>query len=77
MPFPKAEERKKCWESKDNYWDCMDKNDNDSSKCKAERSKYEESCIKQWITYFDKRRDYLKYKTKLEGGENPGVGPTS
>ena len=49
MPFPKAEERKKCWDSKDEYWNCMDKNNNDNSKCKIERAEYENNCIKQWV----------------------------
>jgi len=75
MPFPKAGERKKCWDSKDAYWECMDRTNNDKSKCTAERAVYEESCIKQWVSYWDKRRDYLKYKTKLESGENPGPSP--
>jgi cytochrome c oxidase assembly factor 6 len=66
MPFPRQEERKKCWTSKDVYWQCLTDNSDDGSKCGKERQEYENSCIKQWVIYFDRRRDYLKYKEKIE-----------
>ena len=49
MPFPKAEDRKKCWESRDKYWECLDKTSDDKSKCTSERAVYEDSCVKQWV----------------------------
>lgn len=51
MPFPKQEERKKCWDSKDAYWQCLTDNNDDASKCAKERQEYEGSCIKQWVFY--------------------------
>ncbi|RUS80552.1 hypothetical protein EGW08_011692 [Elysia chlorotica] len=69
MPFPKQEERKKCWASKDAYWQCLADNNEDKAKCLQQRTEYEDSCIKQWVTYFDRRRDYLKFKEKMEKGE--------
>ncbi|CAL1546099.1 unnamed protein product [Lymnaea stagnalis] len=72
MPFPKQEERVKCWASKDLLWQCLNDNNDDTSKCTKERQDYESSCIKQWVKYFDKRRGYLKYKEKME---NAGPDP--
>ncbi|KAH9500839.1 Cytochrome c oxidase assembly factor 6 [Bulinus truncatus] len=66
MPFPKQDEREKCWASKNHYWDCLTDHNEDISKCLKERQEYEKHCIKQWVKYFDKRRDYLKYKEKME-----------
>ncbi|KAI8784913.1 cytochrome c oxidase assembly factor 6 [Biomphalaria glabrata] len=66
MPFPKQDERQKCWDSKDRYWDCLTENNEDATKCLKQREDYEKSCIKQWVKYFDKRRDFLKYKEKVE-----------
>ncbi|CAG5135845.1 unnamed protein product [Candidula unifasciata] len=71
MPFPKQEERQKCWASKDAYWQCLTDNNDDTSKCGKERKEYESSCIKQWVSYFDKRRDYLKFKASLDKGQEP------
>lgn len=50
MPFPKQEERAKCWASKDEYWECLKNNNEDTSKCVKERHEYENSCIKQWVS---------------------------
>uniref|UniRef100_V9L7K4 Cytochrome c oxidase assembly factor 6-like protein n=1 Tax=Callorhinchus milii TaxID=7868 RepID=V9L7K4_CALMI len=66
MSAPTAEERKACWGARDQYWQCLDKQDKDSSECQKFRKEFEGSCPQQWIKYFDKRRDFLKYKEKLQ-----------
>ncbi len=43
------EGRKKCWESKDIYWKCLDDNKEDASKCTEERNYYEKNCSKTWV----------------------------
>ncbi|KAK7104308.1 hypothetical protein V1264_019048 [Littorina saxatilis] len=71
MSFPKSEERKKCWDARDEYWQCMTDNNEDQTKCSAPRTQFEANCVKQWVKYFDRRRDYLKYKAKIEKGFDP------
>ncbi|XP_060686788.1 cytochrome c oxidase assembly factor 6 homolog [Hemiscyllium ocellatum] len=68
MSAPTADERKACWGARDRYWQCLDESDKDPSECQKLRTIFEGSCPQQWIKYFDKRRDYLKYKEKLQSG---------
>uniref|UniRef100_UPI00398E3EB9 cytochrome c oxidase assembly factor 6 homolog isoform X2 n=2 Tax=Pristiophorus japonicus TaxID=55135 RepID=UPI00398E3EB9 len=68
MNAPTAEERKTCWGARDRYWQCLDESEKDTSECQKYRTLFEGSCPQQWIKYFDKRRDFLKYKAKMEGG---------
>ncbi|XP_044276152.1 cytochrome c oxidase assembly factor 6 homolog isoform X1 [Varanus komodoensis] len=69
MSAPSMKERKACWGARDAYWKCLDENKEDESMCKKFRCSYENSCPQQWVKYFDRRRDYLKYKAQLEAGE--------
>ncbi|XP_055495237.1 cytochrome c oxidase assembly factor 6 homolog [Leucoraja erinacea] len=69
MTAPTAEERKNCWGARDKYWQCLDQTDEDFSLCQKSRILFEGSCPQQWIKYFDKRRDYLKYKAKIQSVE--------
>ncbi|XP_022901509.1 cytochrome c oxidase assembly factor 6 homolog [Onthophagus taurus] len=70
MSFPSREERAKCWGARDQYWECLDKNQiGDSAKdgpCAQFRKMYEQSCSGQWVKHFDRKRNYLKYKEKIE-----------
>uniref|UniRef100_H3A4S3 Cytochrome c oxidase assembly factor 6 homolog n=2 Tax=Latimeria chalumnae TaxID=7897 RepID=H3A4S3_LATCH len=66
MSAPTAKERKKCWEARDLYWQCLDENKDNSSTCQRLRNGFETNCPQQWVKYFDKRRDYLKYKEQIE-----------
>ncbi|XP_038671638.1 cytochrome c oxidase assembly factor 6 homolog [Scyliorhinus canicula] len=66
MTAPTAQERKTCWGARDRYWQCLDESDKGSSECRKLRTVFEGSCPQQWINYFDKRRDYLKYKEKMQ-----------
>nr|XP_033812972.1 cytochrome c oxidase assembly factor 6 homolog isoform X2 [Geotrypetes seraphini]XP_033812973.1 cytochrome c oxidase assembly factor 6 homolog isoform X2 [Geotrypetes seraphini] len=69
MSAPTAVERKACWGARDQFWKCLDENQDDFSKCQKLRSSFEACCPQLWVKHFDKRRDYLKYKEKLEAGE--------
>ncbi|KAM9613022.1 cytochrome c oxidase assembly factor 6 homolog isoform 1-T1 [Trichechus inunguis] len=69
MAAPSMKERQACWEARDEYWKCLDERTEDASQCKKLRSSFESSCPQQWIKYFDKRRDYLKFKEKFEAGQ--------
>ncbi|KAM9321672.1 cytochrome c oxidase assembly factor 6 homolog [Gastrophryne carolinensis] len=67
MAAPSAQERKACWDARDRYWQCLDHNKDDKSQCQELRKCFESQCPPTWSKYFDKRRDYLKYKADLEG----------
>uniref|UniRef100_A0A8V5GMN9 Cytochrome c oxidase assembly factor 6 homolog n=2 Tax=Melopsittacus undulatus TaxID=13146 RepID=A0A8V5GMN9_MELUD len=66
MAAPTMEERKACWGARDEFWQCLDNHGDDASKCEKLRLSFESLCPQQWVKYFDKRRDFLKYKKKLE-----------
>uniref|UniRef100_A0A8C4R223 Cytochrome c oxidase assembly factor 6 homolog n=1 Tax=Eptatretus burgeri TaxID=7764 RepID=A0A8C4R223_EPTBU len=66
MSAPSAADRRRCWDARDSLWVCMDENPGSLSVCAQQRSRYEEICPNTWVRYFDRRREYLKYKAKLE-----------
>lgn len=69
MAAPSKKERQACWGARDEYWRCLDEHADDAPPCRALRRSFEASCPQQWIKYFDKRRDYLKFKEKFEAGQ--------
>lgn len=68
MSFPTKEERSKCWGARDKYWECLDKNGatEKDSVCAEVRKLFESSCSSQWVKHFDRRRNYLIFKDKIE-----------
>lgn len=66
MSFPTKEERAQCWGARDKYWECLDTNSKKESVCQEFRKLYEKSCSAQWVKHFDRKRDYLKFKEKIE-----------
>ncbi|XP_078466095.1 cytochrome c oxidase assembly factor 6 homolog [Lampetra fluviatilis] len=70
MTAPSGEERRRCWSGRDAFWKCADASEaagrNPESECAALRKEFVEACPRQWTKYFDRRRDYLKFKEKLE-----------
>jgi len=73
MSFPIKSEREKCWASRDELWKCMDANKKDpSSACAQFRAAYESACPTQWVKHFDRKREYLKFKDRIE---NDGYEP--
>ncbi|KAM6895790.1 cytochrome c oxidase assembly factor 6 homolog [Xenentodon cancila] len=74
MTAPNAAERRACWAARDRLWSCLDGRAPES--CQACQSDFEEKCPAQWVKYFTKRRDFLKYKEKLHtDGFTPAEGP--
>ncbi|POS70715.1 hypothetical protein DHEL01_v210893 [Diaporthe helianthi] len=62
---PTRTERKKCWESRDSYFACLDRNnildpvkdDKAAAKqCGGESAVFERDCATEWVTYFKKWR---------------------
>lgn len=62
---PSRTERKKCWESRDAYFACLDRNnildalkdDKPAAKqCGGESALFERDCATEWVTYFKKWR---------------------
>ncbi|KAJ8006528.1 hypothetical protein DPEC_G00108190 [Dallia pectoralis] len=73
MSAPTANQRKECWGARDKLWKCLDDN---TTSCEKFQKEFEESCPAQWVKYFTKRRDFLKYKDKMEKeGFEPADGP--
>ncbi|XP_035217159.1 cytochrome c oxidase assembly factor 6 homolog [Stegodyphus dumicola] len=66
MSFPDKEKRKKCWSSRDAYWDCLDQNNDNQSKCENEKRSFEDDCPNLWVQHFIRKREYLKFKEKLQ-----------
>ncbi|NXQ37842.1 COA6 factor, partial [Catharus fuscescens] len=66
MAAPTMEERKACWGARDEFWQCLDSHGDGAAECQKLRRAFEARCPQQWVKHFDKRRDFLKYKKKLE-----------
>ncbi|KAI9728398.1 MAG: hypothetical protein M1828_003798 [Chrysothrix sp. TS-e1954] len=58
-------ERKACWEARDSYFACLDKNsildalaekDAAAKKCGSQSQRFETDCASSWITYFKQKR---------------------
>ena len=52
MSFPIKEERQKCWDSRDRYWQCLDTSGDQNNKCVELRTLYETTCPSQWVSWF-------------------------
>ena len=52
MSFPDKEKRQKCWDSRDRYWECLDKSGDQIEKCVEVRTLYEATCPSQWVSEF-------------------------
>ncbi|XP_065303227.2 cytochrome c oxidase assembly factor 6 homolog [Dermacentor albipictus] len=72
MSFPNKEQRQKCWDSRDRYWECLDKNADNANRCTEMKSQYETHCPSQWVKHFNRKREYLQFKDKIE---NEGYEP--
>uniref|UniRef100_A0A3P8NK78 Cytochrome c oxidase assembly factor 6 n=1 Tax=Astatotilapia calliptera TaxID=8154 RepID=A0A3P8NK78_ASTCA len=86
MTAPNSAERKTCWDARDHLWKCLDDNDDNVASCQRFQSEFEAKCPAQWllapfhsplqVKYFTKRRDFLKYKEKMQTeGFTPAEGP--
>ncbi|KXL44614.1 hypothetical protein M433DRAFT_77169 [Acidomyces richmondensis BFW] len=70
---PDRSARARCWESRDIFFVCLDKNgiidsvkEDEKAKqvCAPELKEFEKSCASSWVTYFKKRR-VMEYKRDL------------
>lgn len=61
--------REKCWAHRDDYWKCLDKNDEEKEKCSKLRQLFESSCPPTWVTHFDQKREYDIFKRQLAAGQ--------
>ncbi|XP_028426085.1 cytochrome c oxidase assembly factor 6 homolog isoform X1 [Perca flavescens] len=76
MAAPNSAERKACWDARDQLWKCLDDNGDKAASCQKFQSEFEANCPAQWVKYFTKRRDFLKYKEKMQTeGFMPAEGP--
>lgn len=66
MSFPTKEERAQCWNARDKYWECLDGQKGEENACREFRKLYEKSCSAQWVKHFDRKRNYLQFKEKIE-----------
>ncbi|KAI7792134.1 cytochrome c oxidase assembly factor 6 homolog [Triplophysa rosa] len=73
MSAPTSSERKACWGARDELWMCLDLNEDKTSACEKHQREFEAKCPAQWVKYFVKRRDFLKYKEKIQ---TEGYEPT-
>ncbi|KAF6209975.1 hypothetical protein GE061_015730 [Apolygus lucorum] len=75
MSFPDKSSREKCWMQRDQFWDCLNANEStpkEKNPCSELRALYVSACPAQWVKHFDRRREYLKFKAKIE---NDGFEP--
>ncbi|KAM9823797.1 cytochrome c oxidase assembly factor 6 homolog [Neosynchiropus ocellatus] len=76
MSAPNSAERKACWDARDLLWKCLDDSNDNKSACQNFQKEFESNCPAQWVKYFTKRREYLKYKEKMQTeGFSPAQGP--
>ncbi|KAK2883253.1 cytochrome c oxidase assembly factor 6 homolog [Channa argus] len=66
MAAPNSAERKACWAARDQLWKCLDDNNDKVTSCQIFMNEFEAKCPAQWVKYFTKRRDFLKYKEKMQ-----------
>ncbi|CAH1263974.1 cytochrome c oxidase assembly factor 6 homolog [Branchiostoma lanceolatum] len=65
MP-PNQQQRQKCWDSRDRFFACLEQNEENAAKCQSLRQEFEGCCSNTWVKYFLRKREYDKYKEKLE-----------
>lgn len=82
---PNRNKREQCWDSRDTFFECLDKaniidaldekNQADIKKhCSSQEKKYEENCAKSWVKYFKEKRmvDHKKVLFMKEMEERGG-----
>ena len=64
--FLRKKEREICWGARDQFWKCMTNNNEDMDKCKETRQGFIDVCPSTWVTHFDRKFQYEKFKKKLD-----------
>lgn len=52
MSFLDKPSREVCWNNRDDYWRCLDKNADSEPECVQFRKQYEKTCPVQWVRIF-------------------------
>ena len=47
--FLNKNDRQKCWTARDNYWNCMTKNNEEAEKCQELRNLFTGLCPPTWV----------------------------
>ncbi|GMM50249.1 Coa6 protein [Starmerella bacillaris] len=76
-------ERQKCWEARDGFFQCLDKNrivsgtdPRAKSACGESQSKFNDNCIKMWVDYFlQKRIADVQKAARIQQLEQAGYKP--
>ena len=63
--FLKKAERQQCWNARDEFWQCMKSNNEDNSQCTNFRQLFEQHCPPTWVTHFDRKFQYDKFKAEV------------
>ncbi len=50
MPAPNANSRKLCYEARDKYYECRDKNPDKTEVCEEFKKMFEKSCLPSWVS---------------------------
>lgn len=84
---PNKTKRKICWDSRDAFFACLEKNNIDNSldpkqassvesNCGGPRAEFEENCVASWYTYFqEKRYNDIRRQKYIEKLEAEGAQP--
>ena len=64
--FLKKAERKVCWDARDALWSCIDKAGGQEEPCEAFRQVFLQKCPPSWVTHFDRKFHYEKFKAHLQ-----------
>ncbi|GAA5830847.1 hypothetical protein JCM11251_001096 [Rhodosporidiobolus azoricus] len=82
---PDRSARAQCWDSRDRYFGCLEKNGvqvpgQEEGKCTQEDGDYRAKCAASWVDYFNKRRvlqlrqDMMERKAAEQVSAMGGVG---
>ena len=63
--FLRKAERQACWGARDQFWDCMKATGEKGEMCTKPRKMFEELCPPTWVTHFDRKFQFEKFKSKL------------
>ncbi|KAG7270822.1 hypothetical protein CRUP_037156 [Coryphaenoides rupestris] len=73
MAAPNSAERKACWAARDALWSCLDLHPQHHPK--EAPPQHQDQGPQHQVRYFAKRREYLKFKSKMqEEGFTPAEG---
>jgi len=59
-----ASSRVTCYDNRDEFFVCLEANNEDKSKCQGLEKKFQTSCHPAWIKYFEMQREKLKMQGK-------------